>query len=78
MNGQTHTETNSSGFKAIAIRLKPGQDLKQQLDEYIKVRHIKAASIVTCVGSLQQAAIRYANQPGTDSLTGKFEIVSLT
>jgi len=78
MNGQTAGETNESAFKAIAIRLKPGQDLKVELDAYVRANKIKAAAMVTCVGSLQQAAIRYANQEGTDILTGKFEIVSLT
>jgi predicted DNA-binding protein with PD1-like motif len=78
MNAQNLSATHLSDFKAIAIRLKPGEDLKVQLDAFIKANGIKAASIVTCVGSLQQAAIRYANQPGTDTLTGKFEIVSLT
>ena len=39
---------------------------------------LKAAGIITCVGSLQRLAIRYANEPGTIMLDGKFEIVSLT
>ena len=67
-----------SNIKAVAIRLKPGQDLKIQLDHYINTNHISAACIITCVGSLQTAAIRYANQPGVDTLKGHFEIVSLT
>ena len=67
-----------SNMQAVTIRLKPGEDLKAKLDEYVQIHHIKAACIVTCVGSLQQAVIRYANLPNTDRLTGKFEIVSLT
>ncbi len=65
-------------IQAVTIRLKPGEDLKIQLDEYIKANHIKAACMLTCAGSLQQAAIRYAGLPAEEILKEKFEIVSLT
>ena len=38
---------------------------------------MKAATIVTTVGSLQTSNIRYANQSSGVSLTGPFEITSL-
>lgn len=44
----------------------------------VKRERISAGWIMTCVGSLTQTVIRYANQSGTDSLSGHFEIVSLT
>lgn len=78
---QVHSQTmitNSSNIKAVAIRLKPGDDLKLQLEQFINTNKIKAACIISCVGSLDQAAIRYANQPNAKMLPGKFEIVSLT
>lgn len=61
----------------VALRLTPGQDLKIELSNYLKTNQIEAAYIATCVGSLQQAAIRFANQPGATILKEKFEITSL-
>lgn len=61
----------------VAFRLTPGQDLKIELNNYLKINQVEAACIVTCVGSLQQAAIRFANQPEASILQGKFEITSL-
>ena len=65
-------------IKIISIRLKPGQDLKEELDALAVNNHLKAACVLTCVGSLTTAVLRYANQPTTATLTGHFEIVSLT
>jgi predicted DNA-binding protein with PD1-like motif len=47
------------------------------LDKYVKANCLKAASILTCVGSLQQVAIRSANESVTEIISGKVEIVSL-
>ena len=38
----------------------------------------KAVAIVTCVGSLNKAHLRFANQPEGTEIPGKLEIVSLT
>jgi hypothetical protein len=43
------------------LRLLPGQDLIKELDSYMLTNKIKAAWIVTCVGSLTKATLRYAN-----------------
>jgi predicted DNA-binding protein with PD1-like motif len=40
--------------------------------------HIRAGVVVTCVGSLEQFNIRFANQSNGDTQKGHFEIVSLT
>lgn len=61
-----------------ALRLKPGEDLKFALDEFARSNRIEAACILTCVGSLRKAALRFANQAETTVLDGHFEIVSLT
>ena len=63
--------------KAHAFRLKPGQDLKKEILQYVKEKQIKAGWVSTCVGSLTNYNIRYANQPEGSSGTGHFEIVSL-
>lgn len=66
----------SSNVKYHVLRLSPNSDFNEELDKYIKKCNIKAASIVTCVGSLKSISIR------TSDLTilekeENYEIVSL-
>lgn len=65
-------------MKVIVVRLHPGQDLLAEIVNCCNAHQFKAAFLITCVGSLTQAALRLANRPGTTFLTGFFEIVSLT
>jgi hypothetical protein len=60
-----------------AFRLKPGQDLKKEIEGFVQKEQIEAGWIMTCVGSLTQTNIRYANQPEGSREAGHFEIVSL-
>ena len=60
------------------IRLKPGDDIKVILDELARDYNISAGIIITCVGSLKKASVRFAGEPDTTILEGPFEIVSLT
>lgn len=60
-----------------ALRLQPGEDLKQGIQEYAEEHDINAGWIMTTVGSLTKVHLRYANQEAGDTLTGYFEIVSL-
>ncbi len=64
-------------MKTYALRLHPGEDLKQALVAAAQQNNILAGLVLTCVGSLQKAALRLANQPDTRVFDGKFEIVSL-
>ena len=61
-----------------AFRLKPGQDLKSEIQKVVAEKQIKAGWISSCAGSLTNYNIRFANQPGGNSDSGHFEIVSLT
>ena len=63
---------------AHAFRLKPGQDLKLEIQKLVNEKQIKAGWISTCVGSLTNYKIRFANQPEGSNGSGHFEIVSLT
>jgi uncharacterized protein len=65
-------------MKTITMRLKPGQDLMAEMDRLAQTQQLEAACVLTCVGSLTTAVLRFANQGHTDTLTGHFEIVSLT
>jgi uncharacterized protein len=63
---------------AHAFRLKPGQDLKAGIQQLVADKQIKAGWVSTCVGSLTNYNIRFANQPNGSFSAGHFEIVSLT
>jgi len=65
-------------MKTYAIRLRPGEDPKAALDALAAAQGWEAAAVLTCVGSLTKAVLRYANQEEAITLTGHFEIVSLT
>lgn len=60
-----------------ALRLNPGDDLRQSLLTIANTQAIQAGFILSAVGSLTQAAIRYADQPSPTILSGRFEILSL-
>ena len=73
-----HQRTVMNNYTAHAFRLKPGQDLKKEIQQLVDQKQIKAGWISTCVGSLTNYNIRFANQPEGSSDSGHFEIVSLT
>lgn len=64
-------------MRAYALRLRPGQDLRQQIQAFVEQRRVRAGAVLTCVGSLTQATLRLANQDGPTVYRGHFEIVSL-
>lgn len=75
--------TGSPGV-VYALRLRPGDDVLASLGRFRVDHGLRAAAIVTCVGSLTRAALRFANKPTTAILDGSlatppttYEIVSL-
>lgn len=65
-------------IKTHPLRLKPGADLKKEIELYAKANNIQAGWISTCVGSLTHYNIRFANQPQGSKGEGYFEIIYLT
>jgi uncharacterized protein len=65
-------------LKSHAIRLKPGNDLKRELETYVAQNNIRAGWIASCVGSLTRYNLRFANQPSGSTGSGHFEILSLS
>ena len=61
----------------LAIRLKPEQDLKQSLRNFVEQNNIQVGFILTAVGSLKKATLRFANQDKSQVFDERFEIVSL-
>jgi len=64
--------------KVYIFRLKPGEDLRNSIEAIVKEKNIEAGWINTCVGSLTDYTIRFANQQEGNDGSGHFEIVSLT
>ncbi|MGF1478977.1 MAG: PPC domain-containing DNA-binding protein [Cyanophyceae cyanobacterium] len=64
-------------MKVFAVRLQPDQDLKQSLQEFVETHQIQAGFMLSAVGSLKQANVRFAGQDRCQRYQANFEIVSL-
>jgi len=64
-------------MKTYAFRLRRGQDLRKEIDLFVKNKGIKAGAIITCVGNLEKAILRMADEKIINTYEGTFEIVSL-
>ena len=64
--------------KTHIFRLKPGNDLRKEIESFVKNKGILAGWIACGVGSLTDYTIRFANQKEGKKGNGYFEIVSLT
>jgi predicted DNA-binding protein with PD1-like motif len=64
-------------LKVYALRLMPKQDLRKQLELFVKQHKLQAGLILTAVGSLQKVSLRLADQKDSTTFEGKYEIVSL-
>lgn len=63
------------------LRLQPGEDLRDALDgafRRFQSQGVQAASVVSSVGSLSQAVLRFAAEPGGTVLHGPLEMISLS
>lgn len=67
-----------SSSRTYVFRLKPHEDLKRSIMQFAQEHSIKAGIVLTCVGSLEQVNLRFANQDNGAKKNGHFEIVSLT
>ena len=67
----------SQVMKTYVFRLKQGQDLRKEIDRFVKDKNIKAGVILTCVGNLTKAVFRMADAKIVKTFEGTFEIVSL-
>src|SRR5271154_5145024 len=75
---ERHEAITTDRLRIHVFRLRPGDDLLGGIRAYVNANHIQAAVLLSAVGSLTQASIRYANQPEAHIHTGHFEIVSIT
>jgi uncharacterized protein len=65
-------------MRTIALRLRPGADLKAELLALAAREGVRAGWVLTCVGSLSQARLRLAGGTEHAIWQGPFEILALT
>lgn len=64
-------------MKIFALRLKPDDDLNASLRSFVEENKIEAGFILTAVGSLKKATLRFSNHQYAHTFKQSFEIVSL-
>ena len=65
-------------MRTIAVRLRPGADLKAELAALAAREGVRAGWVLTCVGSLSRVRLRLASGAEHRTWQGPFEIVALT
>jgi predicted DNA-binding protein with PD1-like motif len=64
--------------KTLVERLKPGDDLHSALKRIASQNKVKAGVIISAVGSLKEAALRFAGANEGTKIAGPLEVVSVT
>ena len=64
-------------MQAFTFRLKPGQDLFNEIEAVVAEKNIEAGCVLSAVGSLTHATLRLANRDYYSEYDGHFEIVSM-
>lgn len=64
-------------MQALSLRLQPGDDLRRRLERVLNEHGATAAFVLSGIGSLSVAALRYAGAERPETLRGDTEILSL-
>lgn len=65
-------------MKTLPVRLTPGQDLRAALEAAVLAQNCRAAFVLSGIGSLSTAGIRFAGAAAPTRLTESMEILSLS
>jgi uncharacterized protein len=65
-------------MQTYTFRLKPGQDLWDEIEAFARDHGVQAGCILCGVGSLTHATLRLANRDSYNHYQGHFEMVSIT
>ena len=65
-------------MQTLPIRLPPGQDLRQALEAAVRSQNCRAAFVLSGIGSLSTAGLRFASADQPQRLVGDSEILSLS
>lgn len=64
-------------MQTLVLRLNPGDDLRASLDQALKQGGAEAAFVVSGIGSLRGAGIRFAGAEAATRIEGDLEILTL-
>jgi predicted DNA-binding protein with PD1-like motif len=64
-------------MRVVPLRLRPGDDLRLTLEEWIGGQGEQAGCVISGIGSLSVAQLRLAGRPKRTTLDGDLEILSL-
>ena len=65
-------------MKTLPLRLHPGDDLRQALDDALAAQGAEAAFVVCGIGSLREARLRLAGRDELHHAAGDLEILTLS
>jgi predicted DNA-binding protein with PD1-like motif len=65
-------------MKVIPLRLQPGADLRQALEAWMGEQQERAGCVISAVGSLSVAQLRFAGAAEATAIHGELEILSLS
>lgn len=65
-------------MKTFPLRLSTGEDLRTALEATVRSQNCRAAFVLSGIGSLSTAGLRFAGADQPERLTGDMEILSLS
>lgn len=65
-------------MKVVPLRLQPGDDLRQALETWMGEQQEQAGCVISAVGSLSVAELRFAGAAAATTIRGDLEILSLS
>ena|ERR1017187_9163653 len=65
-------------MQTLPVRLSPGQDLRQVIEAAVLSQGCRAAFVLSGIGSLSTAGLRFAGAEQPQRLSGDMEILSLS
>jgi predicted DNA-binding protein with PD1-like motif len=64
-------------MKVVPLRLQPGDDLRRALEAWMNQQQEQAGCVISGVGSLSRAQLRFAGAAEATTISGDLEILSL-
>ena len=65
-------------MKVVPLRLQPGDDLRQALETWMGEQEEQAGCVISAIGSLSVAELRFAGAAASTAIRGDLEILSLS
>lgn len=65
-------------MKVVPLRLQPGDDLRQALETWMGEQEELAGCVISAIGSLSVAELRFAGAAAATTIHGELEILSLS